>query len=165
MAEESGTVMAEDAETVVRKSVVVDVDREHAFRVFTDGFDSWWFPSHSIGEADLAEAVIEPRTGGRWYERGVDGSECDWGYVIAWDPPGRVVLAWQINGQWKFDPDLVTEVDVTFTEESPSCTRVELEHRHLDRMGEAGSQMRATFESDGGWPGLLAAFAARATAG
>jgi uncharacterized protein YndB with AHSA1/START domain len=150
--------------TSVHKSVSVEVGRERAFAVFTEGFDGWWIRSHHLGEAELEVAVLEPRKGGRWYERCVDGSECDWGYVIAWEPPERLVLAWQINGRWEHDPSLVTEVEVTFTEESPSRTRVDLHHRNLDRMGEAAASARAAFESDGGWPGLLRAFAAYAEA-
>ena len=123
--------------------------------MFTDDFDSWWIRSYHIGAVEMARAVIEPREGGRWYERGVDGSECDWGYVITWEPPARIVLAWQITDQWTHDPGLVTEVVVTFTADGPARTRVDVEHRHLDRFGAAASQMRAVFESDGGWPGLL----------
>jgi len=158
---QAGAVAADESEAVIRKSVTVDVDRQRAFTVFTEGFDTWWDRSHHIGGAELDVAVIEPRQGGRWYEKGVDGSECDWGYVITWDPPARLVLAWQITGGWKYDPSLVTEVEVTFTEQSASCTRVDLEHRHLDRLGKAASQIRALFESDCGWPGLLGLFAER----
>jgi uncharacterized protein YndB with AHSA1/START domain len=157
-------VAVKASEASIRRSVTVDVDREQAFTVFTEGFDSWWMRSHHIGAAELEVAIIEPREGGRWYERDIDGSECDWGYVISWEPPGRVVLAWQINGEWKYDPTLVTEVEVTFTEEGGSRTRVDLEHRHLDRLGEAAARMRAVFDSDGGWPGLLRLFAQQAQA-
>jgi uncharacterized protein YndB with AHSA1/START domain len=157
-----GTATA--AETAVRKSVTVEVPRERAFTVFTEGFDSWWMRSHHIGEAELEAAVIEPWEGGRWYERGVDGSECDWGHVIAWDPPGRVVLAWQLDAEWKYDPSLITEVEVTFTEEGDSRTRVDLHHRHLERMGPTASAVRQTFESENGWRGLLQLYADRAEA-
>ena len=150
------------SETSVRRSVTVEVDRERAFAVFTDGLDTWWMRSHHIGSADMDVAILEPRQGGRWYERGIDGSECDWGYVISWEPPGRIVLAWQINGEWKYDPSLVTEVEVTFTEESEARTRVDLEHRHLDRLGDAASPIRAVFESDNGWAGLLRRYADQA---
>ena len=95
-------------DTVVRKSVTVETPLDKAFRVFTEGIDRWWIRQHHIGAAELEEVVLEGRPGGRWYERGVDGSECQWGHVLQWDPPHRLVLAWQIDGNWKYDPDLVT---------------------------------------------------------
>jgi uncharacterized protein YndB with AHSA1/START domain len=159
-----GMADVEASHTAVRKSVTVDVDRQRAFAVFTEGFDSWWMRSYHIGQAEMDVAIIEPRAGGRWYERGVDGTECDWGRVMAWEPPARVVLAWQIDSRWQYDPSLVTEVEVVFTEEAPGRTRVDLEHRYLDRMGDAAAQMRAVFDSDGGWTALLRGFAARAEA-
>jgi uncharacterized protein YndB with AHSA1/START domain len=161
---QGGVVTSQASERAVRKSVTVEVDRARAFAVFTEGLDSWWMRSHHIGAAEMEIAILEPRAGGRWYERGVDGRECDWGHVISWEPPSRVVLAWQINGQWKYDPSLVTEVEVTFTEEDASRTRVDLEHRHLDRLGDAAAQLRAVFESDNGWSGLLARYAQQAQA-
>jgi len=148
----------------VRKNVTVDAPIEKAFRVFTDGFDSWWPRSHHIGGAEVRRAVIEGRQGGRWYEIGDDGSECDWGRVLVWDPPARLVLAWQIDGTWHFNAELVTEVEVRFEAEGPGRTRVELEHRNLDRFGEAQDEMRSRFDSDGGWHGLLAKFAEVAVA-
>lgn len=160
-----GAVTAVQNEVTVRKSVTVDVDRERAFAVFTEGFDTWWIRSHHIGEAELEVAVIEPREGGRWYERGVDGTECDWGHVITWDPPAGLVLAWQLDGSWRYDPSLVTEVEVTFTEETPTRTRVDLEHRHIERMGEPAEEARAAFESESGWRGLLQRYAVQATQG
>jgi uncharacterized protein YndB with AHSA1/START domain len=147
-------------DNVVRKSVVVDAPVDKAFRVFTEAIDRWWIRQHHIGSAELAEVVIEPRAGGRWYERGVDGSECDWGHVIRWDPPEGLVLAWQIDATWHFDPALVTEVEVRFVAESPLRTKVELEHRLLERFGDASESMRAGFESEGGWQTLLEVFAA-----
>ncbi len=143
----------------IRKTIVVEAPQERAFRVFTDSLDRWWPRQHQIGKVEMKEAVLEPRAGGRWYERGVDGSECEWGKVLSWDPPGKVVLAWQIDGKWQFDPKLVTEVEVRFIAEGPGRTRVELEHRNLERMGESAEAMRAIFESPGGWPGLLELFA------
>jgi uncharacterized protein YndB with AHSA1/START domain len=144
----------------VRQSVVVEASPERAFFVFTEGMTSWWpIDSHSIGDRPMAEAVIEPRTGGRWYERGDDGAECDWGRVLAWEPPGRVVLAWQISADWKADPAIHTEIEVRFTAEGDGRTRVDLEHRGLESFGERAEQMRAIFGSDGGWNGLLRRFA------
>ena len=147
----------------VRKSVTVNATREHAFQVFTTGFDSWWPRAHHIGKAEMLAAIIEPKTGGRWYEKGVDGSECDWGKVLAWDAPNRVVLSWHLDGNWQFDPDPAhaSEVEVKFVAESPSRTRVELEHRGLER-ANAAEQLRAGIDSDQGWNGLLRLFAAAA---
>lgn len=147
----------------VRKSVSVAAPPETAFRVFTAGFDSWWPRTHSIGEAPLKMAVIEPKAGGRWYGLLENGTEAEWGDVLAWEPPRRLVLAWRIGADWIYDPSLLTEVEVTFTPDG-AATRVELEHRRLENMGPASEGARASFDSDGGWSGLLAMFAAQATA-
>lgn len=143
----------------VKKSVSVNATPERAFEVFTARFDKWWPRSHSIGEAPLKEAVIEPREGGRWFGRLENGTEAAWGDVLAWEPPRRLLLAWRIGADWKYDPGLLTEVEVTFTPEVGGATRVDLEHRHLERMGEGAEGARAAFDSDGGWNGLLKAFA------
>jgi uncharacterized protein YndB with AHSA1/START domain len=143
----------------VKKSVSVNATPERAFEVFTARFDAWWPRSHSIGEAPLKQAVIEGREGGRWYGRLENGAEADWGEVLAWEPPRRVLLAWRIGADWKYDPALLTEVEVTFTPEVGGATRVELEHRYLERMGAGGEGMRAAFDSDGGWQGLLKLYA------
>ena len=143
----------------VRKSVSVKASPEQAFRVFTERFDAWWPRSHSIGESPLKEAVIEGRAGGRWYGRLENGTEANWGDVLAWEPPRRLLLAWRIGANWQYDPDLLTEVEVTFTPEVGGATRVELEHRHLERMGEGAEGARASFDSDGGWGGLLKMYA------
>ncbi len=144
----------------VTKSVTVGAGREHAFTVFTERFSSWWPTSHHIGAADLADAFIEPREGGRWYERGVDGSECEWGRVLAWDPPERVVLSWHLQGDWSYDPDpaRASEIEVRFVAEAPDRTRVELEHRHIDRHDRA-DQVMIGVDSPNGWSGILAAYA------
>jgi uncharacterized protein YndB with AHSA1/START domain len=144
--------------TVIRHSITVDAPPERAFAVFTAGHDRWWPREFHIGGAELQEAVIEPRVGGRWYERDVDGSECVWGEVLAWEPPTRLVLAWRITGEWAYDADLLTEVEVRFVADGPNRTRVELEHRGLDAYGDDTAQMRDTLDS--GWPGLLQGFAA-----
>jgi uncharacterized protein YndB with AHSA1/START domain len=144
---------------LIRKSIVVEVDQERAFRVFTEGIDSWWPRTHHIGTSALAEFVLEPKEGGRWYGRGEDGSEGDAGRVLRWDPPSSLVLAWQITADWTYDSDLVTEVEVRFISEGARRTRVELEHRNLDRFGTKAAEMRTTFESPGGWVGLLESFA------
>jgi uncharacterized protein YndB with AHSA1/START domain len=136
----------------VRKSIVVKAPQARAFEVFTARFASWWPKSHHIGSAEMAEAIIEPRMGGRWYERGVDGSECDWGEVLAWEPPSRVVLSWRINAQFKLDASLDSAVEVRFIAENAATTRVELEHRITAVDAEA---IRAAVDSPNGWGGLL----------
>jgi uncharacterized protein YndB with AHSA1/START domain len=145
---------------VVRHSIMVEASQEKAFATFTDGHDRWWPREFHIGGAELEEAVIEQREGGRWYERDVDGSECEWGKVLVWEPPSRLVLAWQITGEWAYDGDLLTEVEVRFVPEGPDRTRVDLEHRGLDAYGDAMDQMHDHFDS--GWPGILARFAGTA---
>jgi uncharacterized protein YndB with AHSA1/START domain len=142
----------------VRKTVRVKAPPPRAFEIFTAGMGRWWMKSHSIGTSPQKDVVMEPRAGGRWYERGEDGSECPWGKVIAWEPPTRVLLAWQINGEWKYDADLVTELEVRFIPDG-SGTRVELEHRNLDRFGAVAEQVRGQLDAPGGWSGLLENFA------
>lgn len=141
-------------------SVTVAVDVERAFRVFTASFNTWWPMQYHIGQSEVAEAVLEPREGGRWYERGVDGSECDWGRVLVWEPPSRLVVTWQINGQWQYDPDPehASEIEIRFTADGPEQTRVELEHRLLDRL-VAGEALRDGISGGGGWGAILAMFA------
>jgi uncharacterized protein YndB with AHSA1/START domain len=142
----------------VRKSLSVNATPERAFEVFTARFDSWWPRSHSIGQSPLAEAVLEPRAGGRWYGRLADGSEAEWGDVLAWDPPRRLVLAWRIGADWTYRADLLTEVEVRFTAEGDR-TRVDFEHRGLERMGEKAAETRVALDSDGGWTGILKLYA------
>jgi uncharacterized protein YndB with AHSA1/START domain len=151
-------------EIAVHRSVTVPLPRERAFELFTGRMGAFWPPEHSIGSAAIADVVAEPRVGGRWYERGVDGSECDWGRVAAWEPPARVVLVWQIGADWRVDPALETDVEVTFTEDGPGRTRVDLVHHHLERYGDRAETMREVFGSPGGWAGTLAAFVALAEA-
>jgi uncharacterized protein YndB with AHSA1/START domain len=148
----------------VRKEIVVEAPVERAFRVFTDRFDSWWPRDHHILEAPLAQAVLEPRAGGRWYEIGDDGSQCDWGKVLVWDPPKRLVLAWQLNGQWQYDPGLVTELEIRFVPLGAMQTRVELEHRDMERLGDMAAATRSALDSPQGWITHLTRFAAAATA-
>jgi uncharacterized protein YndB with AHSA1/START domain len=144
----------------VKKDLLVKASRERCYRVFTDGIDRWWPREHHIGKAPLAKAVIEPREGGRWYALHVDGSESDTGKVLVWDPPARLVLAWQINGEWKFDPSFVTEVEVTFTEVGPKETRVTFEHRNLERYGVKAIDLRNQIDAPKGWPAILDRFVA-----
>src|ERR1700681_4136815 len=103
----------------VRKEIVVAVSQEHAFRVFTDKMTTWWPPEHHIGKSPMKHAVLEPRVGGRWYEIGEDGAECNWGKVLVWSPPSRLVLAWQITATWQYDPSFLTEVEGNFDGEGP----------------------------------------------
>lgn len=150
---------------LVQKSVHVAAKPERAFRVFTEQIGRWWpLVSHHIGAAAAEHCVLEPFVGGRWFERGVDGSECEWGRVLAWEPPRRVVLAWQISAEWRYDRELLTEVEVRFVA-ADGGTRVELEHRLLDRYGERAAEMQAILGSPGGWGGMLGAFAELAGAG
>lgn len=148
----------------VRHVIVVDAPREHAFEVFTRGLDSWWFRDHHIGKEPMREAVMEPREGGRVYERGIHGAECDWGRVLAWEPPSRLVVAWQIGGDWQFDPEPAhaSEYEVRFIAETSTRTRMEFEHRHFERHGEAGRKIRDSVET--GWAKLLATYADTAKA-
>ena len=142
----------------VRKSIFVDAPQALAFDVFTSGIGRWWPKSHKIGPADLDKPIIEPRAGGRWYELDTDGSECEIGKVAVWEPPARLVLTWQLTAEFKFDPNLVTEVEVQFRPEG-SGTRVNLEHRHLERLGGTADKLREAIDSPGGWSGLLALYA------
>jgi uncharacterized protein YndB with AHSA1/START domain len=154
---------ATDAVTPVRKTIDVNAGLERAFSVFTDGFDSWWPRSHHIGKQPMECAIIETRTGGRLYSRQIDGTECDWGRVLVWEPPRRLVMAWQITHQWGFEPDLAkaSEVEIVFTPLGPNLTRVDLEHRHFERHGAGAMSMRTAVDSPTGWGGLLQLFADR----
>jgi len=148
-------------ETSVRKTVTVNAPREHAFDVFTQHFDSWWPRTHKIGKAELASAVLEQKEGGRWYERGVDGSECEWGVVLAYVPPARVALSWHLNAKFQYDPDpaKASRLEVSFHAEGPTRTRVELVHSELDRHGEGWEKVRDSVGAPGGWTGILGEFA------
>jgi uncharacterized protein YndB with AHSA1/START domain len=156
-------------ETSVRTSVVVQAPIDRAFSLFTEGIAKWWSPDHHILQAELAEMVFEPRVGGHVYDRGVDGSECRWATVLAYEPPNRVVISWNITLQWglETDPEKTSEVEVTFEAKAPDRTRVELEHRNLERHGEGWEQMRDAVGSPGGWNAGVQRFAdaARASEG
>jgi len=137
----------------VRKSLVVKADLDRSFTVFTNRMGSWWPRSKSVGSSPQADVIVEPRAGGRWYERGQDGSESEWGKVLHWEPPARLVLAWQIDGTWKYNPPCITEVEINFTALEPLQTRVDFEHRYLERLGENAAAVRDMLNS--GWPGIL----------
>jgi uncharacterized protein YndB with AHSA1/START domain len=153
-------------ELAVRKSVTVNAPQKHVFTVFTEGFGAWWpLETHHIGAQTAQTAIIEPRVGGRWFERSVDGTECDWGKVLVWDPFGRLVLSWEISAQFTCDPNLKTEVEVRFIAEGSERTRVELEHRLLENYGEQAETMRSILDSDGGWTSIMERFASQAAGG
>jgi uncharacterized protein YndB with AHSA1/START domain len=143
----------------VRKVVSVKAPLDVAWRVFTEKMGGWWPLAHyKIGKANAVDAVVEPRAGGRWYERGEDGSTCEWGTVLVWEPPSRLVLSWDITADWQYDPALKTEVEVRFIAQGKEATRVELEHRRLDRYGARRDEMRRIFDTEGDWGRLLEAF-------
>ena len=148
-------------EASVRTQIVVEVPIERAFSIFTEKFDSIKPREHNMLAVDIAETVFEPREGGRIYDRGVDGSECQWARVLAFEPPNRVVFSWDISPQWQIesDPDKTSEVEVRFISETPDRTRVELEHRNLDRHGEGWEGTREGVRSGDGWPLYLQRFA------
>lgn len=143
----------------VRKVIHVKAAQAVAWRVFTAKLGTWWpLAQYKIGKVNAVDAVLEPRVGGRWYEQGEDGSTCDWGRVLAWEPPVRLVLTWDIDANWQFDPELGTEIEVRFIAEGASTTRVELEHRKLDRYGARREEMRRIFDTEGDWGRLLGGF-------
>jgi uncharacterized protein YndB with AHSA1/START domain len=146
----------------VLKTLDVNAPPDRAFEVFTTF--RWWPKSHSIlaSKSPQVAVTVESHVGGRWYERGQDGSECDWGRVLAWDPPKRVLLTWQLNSSFQFDTKVVTEVEVTFTALAGDKTRVVMEHRLFEKYGEEGAKIRAAVDSPDGWAGLLKMFAAMA---
>jgi uncharacterized protein YndB with AHSA1/START domain len=148
-------------ETTVRHQIVVQAPIERAFQVFTEDFGSFKPREHNLLDADIAETVFEPRAGGHLYDRGVDGSECRWARVLAYEPPERVVFSWDISPQWQIETDLdkTSEVEVRFVSETPERTRVELEHRNLDRHGDAWQGVREGVGGEGGWPLYLRRYA------
>lgn len=149
----------------VRKVVEVGAPPDVAWRVFTAKMGSWWpLASYKLGKTKAVDAVIEPRVGGRWYELGEDGSSCDWGHVLVWEPPTRLILTWEIDADFRHDPDLKTEVEIRFVAAGHS-TRVELEHRGLDALGVRRDEIRGLFDSEMGWTQLLNAFAAYVSGG
>jgi uncharacterized protein YndB with AHSA1/START domain len=153
--------MTEQTTLAIRRSVTVQAPPERAFEVFTAGFSTWWpLESHHIAPTPAVEAVIEPNTGGRWFERDADGNQCDWGYVLAFEPPHRLLLSWHLTPEYTFDPDPANalEVEVTFTA-ADGGTLVELEHRGFEKYGETGAKMRESVSSPGGWTDLLELYA------
>ena len=153
-------------EAVVRKSIRVEAPIERAFFVFVEQMETWWPATHHIGDTPFEAIFVEPRAGGRWYERNIKGVQCDWGTVLKWDPPNLVCFSWHVGpGQdspdWKFDGDMsrASEVEIRFTAQGPHTTLIELQHSKLERHGEGYQQLRALFDGPTAWEGILAEFA------
>lgn len=161
------TTADQASDVPVRKSITVKAGAERAFQVFTQGVDTWWPRTHHIGKSPMKKAIIEGRVGGRCYSEQVDGTDCDWGQVLAWDPPRRLVLAWQITHEWGYEPDLAksSEVEVIFTPLTDGSTRVDLEHRYFARHGVGAASMRTAVGAPGGWSTLLDLFVAEVEKG
>ena len=147
--------------TSVTTEIVVEAPIERAFAVFTDDFGAFKPREHNMLDVDIAETVFEPRVGGSLFDRGVDGSECHWARILAYEPPNRVVFSWDISPMWQLetDPSRSSEVEVRFIAETPDRTRVELEHRNLDRHGDGWEGLREGVEGPEGWPLYLQRFA------
>lgn len=154
--------MTQAEATVVRKQVVVNATIADAFTAFTERFGDFKPPEHNLLQKPIAESVFEPRVGGHIYDRATDGSECRWARVLAYDPPHRVIFSWDIGPRWQVetDPELTSEVEVRFVAEGPDRTRVELEHRHLDRHGPGWQSVGESVDGDQGWPLYLTRYTA-----
>jgi uncharacterized protein YndB with AHSA1/START domain len=153
--------MSQQTYAPVVRAITVATSQDRAFKVFTEQFGSWWPREYSIGQADMADFVLEPKVGGRWYEVGTDGTECDTGRVTAYDPPDRVVIAWHLDGSWQYDPDPAhaSEFEVRFVAEGPNSTRVEVEHRNFERHGTGADAVRGGVDDPQGWSYCLDLFA------
>lgn len=151
----------QSAATTVRHSVVVEAPVDIAFKVFTEDFGRFKPPEHNLLGVEIAETVFEARVGGHLYDRGVDGRECRWARILAYEPPSRVVLSWDIGPTWQIeaDRDKTSEFEVRFIAETPGRTRVELEHRNLDRHGDGWEGVREGVDGDQGWPLYLQRYA------
>jgi uncharacterized protein YndB with AHSA1/START domain len=158
---------ADTDQTSIRTEVVVDAAQDRAFKLFTEQFDQIKPREHNMLGVDIVESVFEARAGGRVYDRGIDGSECQWARVLAYEPPERIVFTWDISPYWQLETDLsrASEVEIRFIAESQERTRVTLEHRHLDRHGDGWEGLRAGVEGDAGWPLYLARYAEVAATG
>jgi uncharacterized protein YndB with AHSA1/START domain len=153
--------MTQHVDTVVLRTISVPVSQQRAFEVFTSQLGRWWPREYSIGQSPMADFVLEPTIGGRWYEVGEDGKQCDTGRVTAFEPPARLALAWHLNGQFQFDPDPAhaSEVEVRFVVEGPTQTRVEVEHRGFERHGADANAVLGSVDSQTGWTYCLDLFA------
>jgi uncharacterized protein YndB with AHSA1/START domain len=154
--------MSRAAAAVVRRQIVVNVPIERAFAVFTERFGDFKPPEHNLLRVPIAETVFEPKVGGHIYDKGTDGSECRWARILSYDPPTRVVFSWDISPQWTIEtePDNTSEVEVMFIAEAPDRTRLELEHRHIDRHGSGWPAVSDGVGHDQGWPLYLQRYAA-----
>jgi len=142
-------------------TATVRLPLSRAFDFFTGSMSRWWPSEYHLGEADMVDTVLEPAVGGRWFERDADGNECDWGRVLVWEPPTRLVVTWQINGHWQYDdnPEHASEIEVRFEADGPEQTTVHLEHRHLGRLVAAEALRDGIVQSGGGWSTILERFA------
>lgn len=158
--------MRQHADTAVRRAITVAAPQRRAFEVFTAQFGRWWPKEYRIGEAEMADFVLEPRVGGRWYEVGVDGAECDTGRVTAFEPPDRLTLAWHLDANWQYDPDPAhaSEVEVRFIAQGSTRTRIELEHRRFERHGADAAAVHEGVSGPDGWSYGLELFARYAAA-
>jgi len=154
--------MTQAADTAVRKEIVVEAPIERAFSVFTDRFGDFKPREHNLLGAPITQTTFEPRVGGHIYDRAEDGSECRWARILAYEPPARVVFSWDIGPTWQLEPDPAntSEVEVRFVAEGPERTRVELEHRHIERHGPGWDAVYNGVDGDGGWPLYLTRYAA-----
>jgi uncharacterized protein YndB with AHSA1/START domain len=145
---------------VVKRTIRVNVPIETAFRVLTERMGTWWPATHHIGKTPFTEIVVEPRVGGRWFEHDSSGAECDWGRVLVWEPPKKLVVSWHLQPDWKYNADSskASEVSFEFIVEGPEATRMEFEHRHIERHGEGWEKMRVGVDSPGGWTLVLAQY-------
>jgi len=161
------SVTEQTTDVPVRKSVLVKASPERAFRAFTDEIDKWWPRTHHIGKSPMKRIRLEGKAGGRCYTEQEDGTDCEWGKVLVWDPPRRLVMAWQITHEWGFEPDLgkSSEVEVRFEPEAGGGTRVELEHRNLGRHGAGADSIRRAVDAEGGWGLLLQLYAKQVAEG
>ena len=152
---------ANPTDTSVHMEITLDVPLERAFHVFTERFDQIKPREHNMLGVDIAQSIFEPRVGGRVYDRGVDGSECQWGRVLAYEPPTRIVFTWDISPHWQIEtePEHSSEVEIRFRADGERRTRIELEHRNLERHGDGWQGLAAGVRGDQGWPLYLQRFA------
>jgi uncharacterized protein YndB with AHSA1/START domain len=141
----------------ITKSIRVKTTPARAFEVFTNNVIKWWPPTYTIGRWPMKEVIMEPHAGGRWFEIGEDGSQYQWGNVLAWNPPGRLLLAWRIGMDWQFDPALLTEVEVTFKDAGGGETEVQIVHSKFENYGADAEKAAQIFD---GWSSTLVRFAA-----
>jgi uncharacterized protein YndB with AHSA1/START domain len=149
------------APAIVQREITVKAAPARAFDFFTQYMAKWWPATHHIASLPFAEIVMEPRAGGRWFEVSANGGECEWGRVLAWDPPSRVILAWHLNPNWKYDPDSnhASEVEIRFLPVDGQTTKVVLTHSGFERHGEGAENMAQSIGSEGGWTLILEALA------